>query len=147
MARIFLSLSLTKTAFSPPSMHFLEQAAWSAMVPLALAHLLSVTQPLILLSFASDMEARNATASRVNAIFFIICFLLCWFFRLGAAKAERNQLAGRYGSPFPSRIKPRKLYMNQPLGCKLEKGQTLVCNRLSVYFLGVGDCALMLGRV
>src|SRR5216683_4396062 len=103
MARTFLSLSVTKTAFSPPSMHFLEQAAWSAIVPLALAHFASETQPLIfslfalgaLSSFASDMEARNATASRVNAIFFIIQFLLSRFFRLGAAEAERNQPAGK----------------------------------------------------
>src|SRR6516162_3823728 len=72
----FWSLSVTSTGFSPPSMHFLAQAAWAALAPFA-AHLESLIHPSQLLSFglAVTSTLHNKSPIIVSAIFFML-FLL-----------------------------------------------------------------------
>src|SRR5437868_10098325 len=86
-AQTLLSLSLTKTTFSPASMHFLAQSAWPALAPLA-PHFESLTHPLIFVAFAglslfilscanAESEHISATANSETASFFIFT-LLVW---------------------------------------------------------------------
>src|SRR5215831_8049177 len=80
MLRMFLSLSETRTSFSPAPTHFLVQSACVSLAPLSLrAHFSSASQPAIFcafgaLSLANENDARHAMLSRVNATFFIISF-------------------------------------------------------------------------
>src|SRR5664279_5913221 len=73
MATTFWSLSVTKTGFSPPSMHFLAHWACDAFAPLA-AHFESLIHPSQLLSFGAaiaNMLHRN-TPSTINTTFFML---------------------------------------------------------------------------
>src|SRR5215468_6552509 len=84
MLRTFLSESVTRTAFSPFSMHFLAQSP-----PTLGAHFASVIQPAtVVVSAAKEKPTRKATTSRVKPNLFIVNSSIR-FFDLG--KGARNR--------------------------------------------------------
>src|SRR5262249_28880694 len=68
MLRTFLSESVTRTAFSPLSMHFLAQSP-----PTLGAHFASVIQPAtVVLSAAKEKPTRKATTTKIKPNLFIV---------------------------------------------------------------------------